>query len=82
MESEGETSVRPLQSQLILYEVISSAETKLTHTHADSTLPPPSSAEEQISPEVCYFVPAQKKKNPRQKKKSFTGSRFVKENPG
>lgn len=32
MESEGETSVRPLQSQLILHEVISSAETH-SHTH-------------------------------------------------
>lgn len=39
MESEGESSVRPLQSQLILYEVISSAETR-SHTHTESTLPP------------------------------------------
>lgn len=30
MESEGETSVGPFQSQLILYEVISSAE---SHSH-------------------------------------------------
>jgi len=44
MESEGETSVRPLQSQLIrLYEVISSAQNKLSlshaHTHTHTNTP-------------------------------------------
>lgn len=43
MESAGETSVRPLQSQLILYEVISPAE---THSHPQKPLPTP--AQEQI----------------------------------
>lgn len=60
MESEGETSVRPLQSQLILYEVISSAE---THSHTPTLSLPYLLFEVQrnrFSPEVFCSVPAQK----------------------
>lgn len=69
MESAGETSVRPLQSQLILNEVISPAE---THSHPHCLYLP--LHRNRFSPEVFCSVPVQKLP----KKKFCVGSRILK----